>query len=707
MPTPLLPHKCGAPGCNRLFAKPEDLHQHTKEFHLPSKLRPKQNVEAPKPLLPHKCGTPGCNQLFAKPENLHQHTKEFHLPSKLLPKQNVEAPKPLLPHKCGAPGCNRLFVNPEHLHQHVKDFHLPSKPLPKQRTFKCGAEGCKAANFSQISLLHQHTSEAHPKSSKNTPSGSATSAFSTQGHQIPVSNTRLTQAPVSMTQHVLPRESYLPPPSYTASEAQYASPYVSSRRSSISTSLAAQNAVSSPDYSPAAFATPPPLEEVLQRITQLELQRILIDKSTLKVGMHFVKLAETVILSSTNDRTISFLTRLQEHVECMSKHNNVCSLAYSAKLRTDVRKLLQDLGYNDSIEIQKAFREDDQDISHLFREVIHSGKEEILDLSDEKATGFMDALHKCIMESDDAPFALPAQRLLKNLCAATKAFPPILFLELDSLDRNRQIGRGEFADIFRGKYKEQDIALKRLRVYKQEPNEMLEFSKSLLQEVLTWVHLKHIYVLPFLGLDKQSFEDYPPCIITPYMRNGTMKDFVKKQNGTLPDRRVDRLLFETAQGLAYLHSQNMVHGNLRGGNVLIDSGERAQLANFGLAIVTDATLGTTSTTQRGSCRWMAPELLNYHDEFKRTKACDVYAFACLCIEIYTGGRPFWNIKPDAAVAIQILEQKRPPRPSSLGPPDGTRAMSDGLWAIVGACWAHEPSDRPDMNKVSGLIMVSP
>jgi hypothetical protein len=63
-------------------------------------------------------------------------------------------------------------------------------------------------------------------------------------------------------------------------------------------------------------------------------------------------------------------------------------------------QLLHDFGYNDSIKFQKVFLEDDRVISHLFREVIHSGKEEILHLSDEKATGFMDALHKvtCLID---------------------------------------------------------------------------------------------------------------------------------------------------------------------------------------------------------------------------------------------------------------------------------------------------------------------
>jgi hypothetical protein len=72
---------------------------------------------------------------------------------------------------------------------------------------------------------------------------------------------------------------------------------------------------------------------------------------------------------------------------------------------------------------------------------------------------------------------------------------------------------------------------------------------------------------------------------------------------------------------------------------------------------------------------MTPELHDYQLEFKRTKASDVYAFACLCIEvcildrfgvrqlfileqIYTGEQPFWDIKQEVMVAILILDQKR-------------------------------------------------
>ncbi|KAF7358035.1 Kinase-like protein [Mycena venus] len=625
--------KCGAPGCGAPpFLELSLLHQHTAQAH------PKSNISTPSGSPPpkqptFKCGAPGCGAApFPQLLLLHEHTAQAH------PKSNTNTPSSSLlskppTFKCGAPGCGAPpFLELSLLHQHTAQAHPKSNistssglPLSKPPTFKCGAPGCGAAPFPQLLLLHEHTAQAHPKSNKNATSGSSTLAFSTQGHLV--TNTS-TEAPLSMTQHVPLQVGYLPPPSRTANEAQYVSPYIYSRQSSPSTSLAAQNAVSSPDHASAAFVTD---NELMQRLAQLAFRQMMpvIDKSMLKVGMHFVELAEDIIRSSMNDRRISFRDRLHERVEWMSKHNNVRSLAYSAKFRADVWMLLYDFGYKDPLKIQKIFLEDDQVIAHLFRQVIHSGKEEISHLNNEEATGFMDELHKCIMASDDAPFVLEARRLLKDLCTTTKAFPPTLYLKLDSVNTNRQIGRGGFADIFLGKYKGQDIALKRLQVYQPRPNEMLEFSKNLLQEVLTWVHLKHIYVLPFFGLDEKTFEGYPPCIITPYMRNGTMNDFVKNRSGMLPDRQLNQLLFETAQGLAYLHSQNIVHGDLRGGNVLIDDGEHAQLADFGLAIVTDATLGTTSTTQAGSFS-------------------DVYAFACLCIEIYTGEQPFWSIQPDIA-----------------------------------------------------------
>jgi serine/threonine protein kinase len=96
-------------------------------------------------------------------------------------------------------------------------------------------------------------------------------------------------------------------------------------------------------------------------------------------------------------------------------------------------------------------------------------------------------------------------------------------------------------------------------------------------------------------------------------------------------------LFEIAQGLAYLHSQDIIHGDLRGTNILVDDKGHACLADFGLAVFSNATLANQSSQHGGSVRWMGPELLYPQscglENFQRTFANDVYSFACVCIEV--------------------------------------------------------------------------
>ncbi|KAF7333651.1 hypothetical protein MSAN_02408200 [Mycena sanguinolenta] len=133
-------------------------------------------------------------------------------------------------------------------------------------------------------------------------------------------------------------------------------------------------------------------------------------------------------------------------------------------------------------------------------------------------------------------------------------------------------------------------------------------------------------------------------------------------------------LYEIAQGLEYLHSHAIVHGDLKGANILVKESGSACLADFGLSIYSDASAKTGSTSRGGSLYWMAPELLDpdhFGFQFGRTVATDVYAFGCVCFED--------NLRFGAERAEQ------PP-----GPP----AMSDTLWQHVTEFWAQRPTARP-------------
>lgn len=90
-------------------------------------------------------------------------------------------------------------------------------------------------------------------------------------------------------------------------------------------------------------------------------------------------------------------------------------------------------------------------------------------------------------------------------------------------------------------------------------------------------------------------------------------------------------VIEIAEGLAYLHQCGIIHGDLKGNNVLICREEHVQLCDFGLAKhVTSRTC--TSLRGVGSIPWQSPELLQ--DGCRRTFQSDVYAFGITIYEVH-------------------------------------------------------------------------
>ncbi|KAJ7886898.1 kinase-like domain-containing protein [Mycena leptocephala] len=103
---------------------------------------------------------------------------------------------------------------------------------------------------------------------------------------------------------------------------------------------------------------------------------------------------------------------------------------------------------------------------------------------------------------------------------------------------------------------------------------------------------------------------------------------------------------------------------------------------------------------------MAPELIDperFGSPFLRTPATDVYAFACVCLELYTGRPPFANLS-ETATLLRVINGDRPERPSC------EPAMSDALWQHVNECWAQDSAARPAtdvvLQQIQGLNYVS-
>ncbi|KAG8723263.1 hypothetical protein FRC09_004045 [Ceratobasidium sp. 395] len=155
-----------------------------------------------------------------------------------------------------------------------------------------------------------------------------------------------------------------------------------------------------------------------------------------------------------------------------------------------------------------------------------------------------------------------------------------------------------------------------------------------------------------------------------------------------------------ARGLAYLHGIDIVHGDLKGGNVLLSDNGEALLADFGNAVLASSPLlftESTSTRSGLSVRWayehvnkqpQAPEILQ--GEVPYSRQADIYS---LGMEIVSRQPPYMELKKDPAVITAVLSRRHPKRPEDKIPTDSKEG--DRLWSLLKSCWGWDPDDRPE------------
>ncbi|KAJ7590438.1 kinase-like domain-containing protein [Mycena floridula] len=257
---------------------------------------------------------------------------------------------------------------------------------------------------------------------------------------------------------------------------------------------------------------------------------------------------------------------------------------------------------------------------------------------------------------------------------------------------------GEFSDVYRGVLttsgQVKEVALKVMRGSRRDMVDGLV--KNLRREGAKWRTLKHDNVAEFYGL---ALNMGPmPALVLPYYPKGNVVTFVRETSPSGDEKL--RLIKEVASGISYLHEHNIVHGDIRGANVLVTAEGRAVLVDFGLAFLINSGEFTTSKTA-GNSRWTAPELMSAEDEdVTLSFSTDVFAFAMTVIEIYTENRPFNAIKNDTTVLYAVISGKRPDIPANI-------KESGSLRRLIERCWDQNPSKRPTVSSIcESLFSVS-
>ncbi|KAL0578540.1 Rho guanine nucleotide exchange factor [Marasmius crinis-equi] len=193
----------------------------------------------------------------------------------------------------------------------------------------------------------------------------------------------------------------------------------------------------------------------------------------------------------------------------------------------------------------------------------------------------------------------------------------------------RPIGTGGFADVWKGKVGEKIVCLKVLRLFTASDVERAR--KDFMQEAIVWRQLNHPNLLPFMGIYYLDDELTELSLISPWMERGNLVQFMKDYP-ELVDR--NSLARDVACGLSHLHDMKIVHGDLKGVNVLITPELAACIGDFGISYVTDTQRFFSSQIEhsKGTTRWLSPELLMPGPNCVVSKESDVYAYGCVCYE---------------------------------------------------------------------------
>ena len=127
----------------------------------------------------------------------------------------------------------------------------------------------------------------------------------------------------------------------------------------------------------------------------------------------------------------------------------------------------------------------------------------------------------------------------------------------------------------------------------------------------------------------------------------------------------------------------------------------AQVGDYGLSpIILNPTFAIATTLGVvGASRWLAPEIFDLPSETGAestagSKPADVFAFAMLAIEVFTGKIPFGNME-SGLVVTEIAQGKRPAKPSAAE----QLGLTSEMWKFIGKCWSQNPAERPTMDEV--------
>jgi hypothetical protein len=134
-------------------------------------------------------------------------------------------------------------------------------------------------------------------------------------------------------------------------------------------------------------------------------------------------------------------------------------------------------------------------------------------------------------------------------------------------------------------------------------------------------------------------------------------------------------------------------------NVVVNKDGHALLIEYGPTDVNPDSILLALESHPTIYRWTAPEIITLRRRGSNASALDpkhvdMFAFAMLAVEVFTGEAPFGK-ETDTKIAVAIAREKRPEKPST----SDQVGLTDEMWGTIESCWDDDPGRRPPIRDV--------
>jgi serine/threonine protein kinase len=256
--------------------------------------------------------------------------------------------------------------------------------------------------------------------------------------------------------------------------------------------------------------------------------------------------------------------------------------------------------------------------------------------------------------------------------------------ELGKYELRERIGRGGMAEVYKAYHASLDryVALKVLHPFLgTDP----EFKERFEREARNVAQLRHPNIVQVYDFDFDPVRELYYMVMEyldgPTLRTRLMQLSLQGELFTIPEAL--RITRSMASALEYAHSRDMIHRDLKPGNIMFDADGRVVLTDFGIARIVSGPNMTASGSMVGTPAYMSPEQgLGQAGDHRS----DIYSLGVVLYQLVTGAPPF---DADTPIAIVLKHVNDPlPSPKSLNP-----NIPEGLECILYKALAKSPEDR--------------